>query len=250
MLSKYDLVCFDMDGTLTRVRSTWKWIHECLGTSNEEGYKAFINQEITEREFMRSDIGTWKKVKPDLCVKDLIGIFQKVPLINGIQETVASLQEAGMKCVIVSGGIDIAAKMIKNEFGFDDFISDALEIDDDGKLTGEGVDIVDLADKSPWVRKFIEKYNTTPERTVSVQVNRAMIDCNDHVHNTAYMDLFSEALPEDEDMDRFDDVTLVYRREIRPGQRIKAAFGGAGEERVVVLSEEDTDQVHAFLLLR
>ena len=66
MLSKYDLVCFDMDGTLTRVRSTWKWIHECLGTSNEEGYKAFINQEITEREFMRSDIGTWKKVKPDL----------------------------------------------------------------------------------------------------------------------------------------------------------------------------------------
>ena len=90
----------------------------------------------------------------------------------------------------------------------------------------------------------------TPERTVSVQVNRAMIDCNDHVHNTAYMDLFSEALPEDEDMDRFDDVTLVYRREIRPGQRIKAAFGRAGEERVVVLSEEETDQVHAFLLLR
>ena len=77
-----------------------------------------------------------------------------------------------------------------------------------------------------------------------------MIDCNDHVHNTAYMDLFSEALPEDEDMDRFDDVTLVYRREIRPGQRIKAAFGRSGEERVVVLSEEETDQVHAFLLLR
>jgi hypothetical protein len=51
-------------------------------------------------------------------------------------------------------------------------------------------------------------------------------------------------------MDRFHDVTLVYRREIRPGQRIKAAFGRAGEERVVVLSEEETDQVHAFLLLR
>ena len=73
-----------------------------------------------------------------------------------------------MKCVIVSGGIDIAAKMIMNEFGFDDFISDALEVDEEGKLTGEGIDIVDLADKSPWVRKFIEKYHTTPERTVSI----------------------------------------------------------------------------------
>ena len=90
----------------------------------------------------------------------------------------------------------------------------------------------------------------TPERTVSVQADRAMIDCNDHVHNTAYMDLFLEALPEDEDMDRFDDLTLVYRREIRPGQRIRAEYGRAGEERAIVLRAEDTDLVHAFLLLR
>ncbi len=90
----------------------------------------------------------------------------------------------------------------------------------------------------------------TPERARSVQVTRAMIDCNDHVHNTAYMDLFAEALPEDEDMDRFSDLTLVYRREIRPGQRIKAVYGRTGEEHVVALRAEDTDQVHAFLLLR
>ncbi len=38
MPSKYDLVCFDMDGTLTRTRSTWSWVHENLGTEDEEGY--------------------------------------------------------------------------------------------------------------------------------------------------------------------------------------------------------------------
>ncbi len=90
----------------------------------------------------------------------------------------------------------------------------------------------------------------TPERTVTVQVTRAMIDCNDHVHNVAYLDLFAEALPEDEDMDRFNDLTLVYRREIRPRQRVTAVYGRAGEERVVLLKEADKDQVHAFLLLR
>ncbi len=89
-----------------------------------------------------------------------------------------------------------------------------------------------------------------PERTVEVQVTRAMIDCNDHVHNVAYLDLFEEALPEDEDMDRFHDLTLVYRREIRPRERITAVYGRAGEERVVVLKETDTDLVHAFLLLK
>ena len=89
-----------------------------------------------------------------------------------------------------------------------------------------------------------------PERTVEVQVTRAMIDCNDHVHNVAYLDLFEEALPEDEDMDRFHDLTLVYRREIRPRERVTAVYGRAGEERVILLKEADTDQVHAFLLLR
>ncbi len=87
-----------------------------------------------------------------------------------------------------------------------------------------------------------------PLRTVEVQVTRAMIDCNDHVHNVAYMDLFTEALPEEEDMDRFDDLTLVYRREIRPRQRITAVYGRAGEERVIVLREGDL--IHAFLLLK
>ena len=89
-----------------------------------------------------------------------------------------------------------------------------------------------------------------PVRTVDLQVGRAMIDCNDHVHNVAYMDLFTEALPEDEDMDRFNDLTLVYRREIRPGQRVTAVYGRAGAERVIVLREVEGDLVHAFLLLK
>lgn len=88
------------------------------------------------------------------------------------------------------------------------------------------------------------------ERTVTMEVTRSMIDCNDHVHNVAYMDLFAEALPEDEDMDCFSDLALVYRREIRPRERVEAVCGRAGEERVVLLREAGTDLVHAFLLLK
>ena len=97
-----------------------------------------------------------------------LGIKFRVELIEGIQETVATLQEAGMKCVIISGGIDLAANMLANEFGFDAVAADSLEMDENGLLTGEGVKVVDLQDKSIWVRKFIEQYGTTPERTVSI----------------------------------------------------------------------------------
>jgi Haloacid Dehalogenase superfamily, subfamily IB, phosphoserine phosphatase-like len=167
-MRKYDLVCFDMDGTLTRLRSSWCWIHQSLGVDNEQSYQAYINGKIDEMEFMRRDIALWKGVNPDIRIKDLIHMFQNMPLIGGIQETVACLRDAGIACVIVSGGIDLAAKMIAEEFGFDDFAADEICSYPDGSLTGEGKLTVDLKDKGINVREFITKYGTTPERTVSV----------------------------------------------------------------------------------
>ncbi len=164
----YDLVCFDMDGTLTTVRSSWRWVHDCFGVDNEPAYQAFINGEIDESEFMRRDIGLWMSAKPGVTVSDIAKIFQTIPLIDGIQETVACLEDNGIRCVIVSGGIDLAAKMLADEFGFDDYIADSLCSDEQGRLTGEGIRNLDLRDKGINVRQFIEKYGTTKERTVSI----------------------------------------------------------------------------------
>ncbi len=168
MRRDYDLVCFDMDGTLTTVRSSWRWIHDCLGVDSEPNYRAYLNQEIDIDEFMRRDIALWTGVKPDFSEKDLIHHFQTVPLVGGIQETVATLEDSGMHCVIVSGGIDICAEMLTKEFGFEDFIADHVNTNPDGTLTGDGTNKVNLEDKSIWVREFQKRYGTTPERTVSI----------------------------------------------------------------------------------
>ena len=167
-MRKYDLVCFDMDGVLTVLRSSWCWIHQNFGVDNEAAYQAYLNGEIDEPEFMRRDIALWKGVKPDVKISDLVYFFQSMPLIGGIQETVACLRGNGIRCVIVSGGIDLAAKMIANEFGFDDYAADEICSYSDGSLTGEGKMNVDLRDKGITVREFIKKYDTTAERTVSI----------------------------------------------------------------------------------
>ena len=152
-MRKYDLVCFDMDGTLTKLRSSWCWVHSCFEVDNEPAYQAFCNGEIDEPEFMRRDIAV---------------LFRDMPLIDGIQETIACLKANGIRTVIISGGIDLAAKMLANEFGFDDYIADEVLSYEDGRLTGEGKMNVDLRDKGINVRQYIEKYGTTMERTVSV----------------------------------------------------------------------------------
>ncbi|MDY5679509.1 MAG: HAD-IB family phosphatase [Candidatus Methanomethylophilaceae archaeon] len=167
-MRKYDLVCFDMDGTLTKLRSSWCWVHSCFEVDNEPAYQAFCNGEIDEPEFMRRDIALWTNKNPDVTIRDIAVLFRDMPLIDGIQETIACLKANGIRTVIISGGINLAAEMLAREFGFDDYIADEILAYDDGRLTGEGKMNVDLRDKGINVRQYIEKYDTTMERTVSV----------------------------------------------------------------------------------
>ncbi|MFA5452661.1 MAG: HAD family phosphatase [Candidatus Methanomethylophilaceae archaeon] len=168
MSKRFDLVVFDMDGVLTTTRSSWSFIHDVLGVNNEESYQAFVNMEIDEPEFMRRDIAIWKTIRPNITVNDIARMFRDLPLIDGIQETIIGLKYNNIKSVICSGGIDLAAKMIANEFGFDGYIADTLESYPDGRLTGEGKMNVDLKDKGKNVRDFIKQFGTTPDRCVSI----------------------------------------------------------------------------------
>ncbi len=165
---KYDLVIFDMDGTLTSVRSSWWYILNELGADNEEARTAFVNGEIDEQEFMRRDLAQWMAAKPDITMGDVIKMIRNLPLISGIQETVAALHYEDIKCAICSGGLSCAAKMIADEFGFDAYLADDLETDENGRLTGEGIANVDLRDKGASAKKLMERFGTTKERTIAV----------------------------------------------------------------------------------
>ena len=61
-----------------------------------------------------------------------------------------------------------AAKMIAEEFGFDDYIADDIEADENGYLTGNGIMNLDLSDKGATAKEFMEKYHAKPERTISI----------------------------------------------------------------------------------
>lgn len=165
---RYDLVAFDMDGVLFDHRSSWAWIHERYGLDNEESYSAFVRGDIDEPEFMRRDIRMWMDAAPGIGTNELVSIFRDMPLIGGIQETVAALRWNGIRSVIVSGGVDIAAGMISQEYGFDGFAANSLETDGDGRLTGEGIVNVDLCDKGVKLREYMEAFGASPERTVSI----------------------------------------------------------------------------------
>lgn len=164
----YDLVAFDMDGVLVDYESTWVWIHSHFGVNNETALQEFLDGRIDDMEFMRRDIALWRSVREGLCVAEIERILRSVPLMVGIRETTTALRERGIRSVIISGGLDIVAERIATEFGFDDWVANGLEFDDNGQLTGEGVLRVRLVDKMEALHHLLEKYGVDGGRAVAI----------------------------------------------------------------------------------
>ncbi|NLX47541.1 MAG: HAD-IB family phosphatase [Euryarchaeota archaeon] len=165
---KFDLVAFDMDGVLVDYLSSWTWVHDRFGVSNEESVISFMDGEIDDLEFMRRDIALWLKHRPDLRVRDVEMELARLPINPGIEATVQALRERGTKMVIVSGGLDIIADRLSKRYGFDAQWSNGLASDGSGRLTGEGILRVELCNKRKALEEAQLLFGVSPERTAAI----------------------------------------------------------------------------------
>ena len=160
------LICFDMDSTLIQT--------ECI---DELAMKAGVGdqvKEITERA-MHGEIDFKESVKErvallkGLDVSVMKDIAENMPITEGVDRLMAVLKRYGYKIAILSGGFTYFGEFLQRKYGIDYMYANELEVDDNGKLTGNYLgDIVDGNRKAELLKLIAQVEKVNLAQTIAV----------------------------------------------------------------------------------
>lgn len=151
------LVFFDMDGVLLDTVSSWRYIHERFGTTNERSIIPYLRGDIDYLEFIRRDVSLWKENGKHVKRSTIEDILSTIPFIAGGKECILYLKKHHIKTAIVSAGLTILAKKVAADLGIDYAFANEVKVGEDGRLTGEGVLHVELRQKDIIVKQLAKQ---------------------------------------------------------------------------------------------
>lgn len=160
------LICFDMDSTLIQT--------ECI---DELAKRAGVGEQvaaITARA-MRGEIDFKESFKErvallkGLDVSVMQDIAEHLPITEGTDRLMFVLKRCGYKIAILSGGFTYFGEFLQRRYGIDYVYANELEIDEDGKLTGNYVgEIVDGHRKAELLRLLAQVEKVNLAQTIAV----------------------------------------------------------------------------------
>jgi phosphoserine phosphatase len=170
----FKMVIFDLDGTLTRERSIWEYIHKRLRKwygFAEEYQKQFLAGKISYERFCELDAEVWK----GMSVKTLAEIVETVPFHPGMDMLIHVLKERGLKLAMISSGLSILSDQVHRKYRFDFSVSNDL-LHQEGLLTGRVKINVYYDRKAEWVDRILKHFGLKPEESMAIGDNKGDID--------------------------------------------------------------------------
>ncbi len=162
----YKLALFDLDGTLTRERSIWEYIHKKLEKwygFAERYQERFLAGEISYDQFCELDAQVWKGMR----LEEVIEIAKTVPFYPGVEELITHFRQKGLKLAMVSSGLSVLSNWVHQRYGFDYSVSNDL-LHEYGVLTGKVRIQVHYDQKAVWVRQILDRFGIRPEEVIAI----------------------------------------------------------------------------------
>ena len=126
----YDLICFDVDGTLVR-HPTGKVIWEVLNerfmgdhTINIERHRWYNEGRISYEQWVELDVQGW--ITAGATRGDIVEAVREFEHFDGAHDTLWELKRRGARLAIISGTLDIVIDTLFPEHPFDDVYSNRL----------------------------------------------------------------------------------------------------------------------------
>jgi len=167
-IKKIEMVVFDMDGVLTDIKSSWKYVHDYYKTSNERSVNEYLKGKINDMEFIKRDANLWKENGKPITKNKLEEILFPVPLMKGAKECINNIKNSNIKTAIISAGLNVLAEKVAKTLGIDFFYANGVKTDKNGYLNGIGILNVKLMYKDIALRKLAERLNISLEKIASV----------------------------------------------------------------------------------
>lgn len=170
----FKLVIFDLDGTLTKERSIWEYIHIRLGKwygFAEEYQNQFLAGKISYGEFCERDAEVWKGMK----VEEMMKIVKTVPFHPGTEKLISHLKQRGLKLSMVSSGLSVLSDWVHQKFGFDYSVSNDL-LHENGVLSGKVRIQVHYDKKAEWVERIMKRFDIKPEEVIAIGDSKGDLD--------------------------------------------------------------------------
>ena len=167
-IDKLELVIFDMDGVLTDIISSWKFIHDYFHTTNEKSVTDYVKGKINDKEFIKRDALLWQENGKPIKKERIVKILSNVPIMKGAEECVSTLNKNNIKTAIISAGLDVLANRIAKDLGINYAYSNGIKTDDKGYLNGDGIVNVELKYKEKSVKRLAKKLDIKNNRIATV----------------------------------------------------------------------------------
>ncbi|MBB1627054.1 phosphoserine phosphatase SerB [Achromobacter sp. UMC71] len=170
-LSDYKVIAFDMDSTLIAIE-TLDEMADLMGKKAEVAAltEAAMRGEITDyKQSLRQRVALLAGM-PQAGLDEVYE--QRLRLNPGVETLIAACKEAGLFCLLVTGGFTCFTDRLRVRLGLDDVRANVLEIED-GRLTGRllAQPWGDLCDGEEKRRKLLEvcaSLGVGPEQAIAV----------------------------------------------------------------------------------
>ena len=121
------------------------------------------------------------------------------------------------------------------------------------RITEEVISKYNTEEKEVFPGEKLDKLQMPEEflSSINYTVKRKDIDINKHMHNLYYLDLAYEALPEEVyDLRPFDNVRIMYKKEIKYGDTVMCKYTKKDDKYIVVILSKDNKQLHSIIELK